>query len=117
MLYYFLVPLIKQYRILNVFTYISFRAVGAAVTALVLSFVVGPIILRALRRQAVHQVVREGTPDSHGSFEKPVQWKMTASSVTALGKSKYVESVHKWTRSVMASLRASDNDFEDSTGH
>jgi len=66
-LYYFLVPLIKQYRILNVFTYISFRAVGAAVTALVLSFIVGPIILRALRRQAVHQVVREGTPDSHAS--------------------------------------------------
>jgi phospho-N-acetylmuramoyl-pentapeptide-transferase len=67
MLYYFLVPLIREYRILNVFTYISFRAVGAAVTALVLSFVVGPIILRALRRQAVHQVVREGTPDTHAS--------------------------------------------------
>ena len=67
MLYYFLVPLIKQFRVLNVFTYISFRAVGAAVTALVLTFVVGPIILRALRRQSVHQVIREGTPDSHAS--------------------------------------------------
>ena len=67
MLYYFLVPLIKQFRVLNVFTYISFRAVGAAVTALVLSFVVGPIILRALRRQSVHQVIREGTPDSHAA--------------------------------------------------
>ena len=67
MLYYFLGPLIKQFRVLNVFTYISFRAVGAAVTALVLSFVVGPIILRALRRQSVHQVIREGTPDSHAA--------------------------------------------------
>jgi len=67
LLYYFLVPLIKQFRVLNVFTYISFRAVGAAVTALVLSFVVGPIILRALRRQSVHQVIREGTPDSHAA--------------------------------------------------
>src|SRR5436190_677421 len=38
---------------------------GAAVTALVLSFVLGPIILRKLGRQALHQVVREGTPDSH----------------------------------------------------
>ena len=65
MLFHFLVPLQSQIRILHVFTYISFRAVGAAVTALILSFVVGPIILRALKRQSVTQVVREGTPDSH----------------------------------------------------
>jgi len=32
---------------------------------LLLSFIVGPIILRALKRQDLHQVVREGTPDSH----------------------------------------------------
>jgi phospho-N-acetylmuramoyl-pentapeptide-transferase len=66
-LVHFLVPLARQYGFLNVFTYISFRAVGAAVTALILSFVVGPIILRALERESVHQVVREGTPESHAS--------------------------------------------------
>lgn len=65
MLHHFLVPLARQFRGLNVFTYISFRAVGAAVTALLLSFIVGPIILRALKRQSVTQVVREGTPESH----------------------------------------------------
>lgn len=65
MLHHFLVPLAKQFRVLNVFTYISFRAVGAAVTALLLSFIVGPIILRALKNQSVNQVVREGTPLSH----------------------------------------------------
>ena len=65
MLYHFLLPLAKSYKVLNVLTYISFRAVGAAVTALLLSFIVGPIILRALKRQSVHQVVREGTPESH----------------------------------------------------
>lgn len=65
MLYYFFVPLIREYTFLNVFTYITFRAAGAAVTALVLSFIVGPIVLRALRRAAMHQVVREGTPDTH----------------------------------------------------
>jgi phospho-N-acetylmuramoyl-pentapeptide-transferase len=64
-LFHFLLPLAKQYRLFNVLTYISFRAVGAAVTALLLSFIVGPIILRALNRQSLHQVVREGTPDSH----------------------------------------------------
>ncbi len=65
MLYHFLLPLAREYRVFNVFNYISFRAVGAAVTALLLSFIVGPLILAALHRQSFHQVVREGTPDSH----------------------------------------------------
>jgi phospho-N-acetylmuramoyl-pentapeptide-transferase len=64
-LYHLFVPLIREYTFLNVFTYITFRAAGAAVTALILAFIVGPIILRALRRAAMHQVVREGTPDTH----------------------------------------------------
>ena len=67
MLYYLLVPLIPKYRIFNLITYISFRAVMAAVTGLILSFILGPIILRVLRHQSVHQVVREGTPASHAS--------------------------------------------------
>jgi len=66
-LYYFLFPLRSHFHVLNVFQYISFRAAGAAVTSLLMSFLVGPIILRALRRQSVHQVVREGTPESHAS--------------------------------------------------
>ena len=65
MLYYFFVPLIREYSFLNVFTYITFRAAGAAVTALILSFILGPIILRALQNASLHQVVREGTPDTH----------------------------------------------------
>jgi len=60
-LYHLLVPH------LNIFTYISFRAVGAAVTALLMAFIVGPMILTQLRKRAAHQVVREGTPDSHAS--------------------------------------------------
>jgi len=35
------------------------------VTALLLSFIVGPIVLRRLQGQQFHQVVREGTPDTH----------------------------------------------------
>jgi hypothetical protein len=46
---------------------VSFRTIGGAATALLLSFILGPIILRALRGQKMHQVVREGTPDSHAS--------------------------------------------------
>jgi phospho-N-acetylmuramoyl-pentapeptide-transferase len=67
LLHHFLFPLARQFKVFNVFQYISFRAVGAAVTALLLSFIVGPIIIRALHRQSVNQVVREGTPESHAS--------------------------------------------------
>jgi phospho-N-acetylmuramoyl-pentapeptide-transferase len=64
-LYHLFVPLVREFTFLNVFTYITFRAAGAAVTALLLSFILGPIILRQLRAKAYHQVIREGTPDSH----------------------------------------------------
>jgi phospho-N-acetylmuramoyl-pentapeptide-transferase len=64
-LYHLLVPLVREFTILNVFNYITFRAAGAAVTALLLAFIVGPIILERLKSMSLHQVVREGTPDSH----------------------------------------------------
>ena len=67
MLYHLFVPLDKQYTFLHVFTYITFRAAGAAVTAFVVSFVIAPFVLRWLRAMAFHQVVREGTPDTHKS--------------------------------------------------
>jgi phospho-N-acetylmuramoyl-pentapeptide-transferase len=62
---YLLVPLVKDFGFLRIFNYISFRAAGAAVTALLVAFVVGPAIIRRLRRMRLHQVIREGTPDSH----------------------------------------------------
>ena len=65
MLYHYLVPLVREFTVLNVFNYITFRAAGAAVTSLLLAFLLGPVILRWLRARAVHQVVRAGTPDSH----------------------------------------------------
>jgi phospho-N-acetylmuramoyl-pentapeptide-transferase len=64
-LYHLFVPLIRDYTFLNVFTYITFRAAGAFVMALLMAFIVGPIMLRILRAKAYHQVVREGTPDTH----------------------------------------------------
>ena len=67
MLYYIFVPLVREFTVLNVFTYITFRAAGAAVTALLLAIILGPLILHQLRVRAMHQVVREGTPDSHQS--------------------------------------------------
>ena len=67
LLYYLLIPLVPHYSALRIFNYISFRAAGAAVTAILLSFIVGPLILKRLDNAAELQVVREGTPDSHAA--------------------------------------------------
>ena len=58
--------LTEYWSALRVFNYITFRAAGAALSALLLAFLVGPTIVRRLRTMRVRQVVREGTPDSHG---------------------------------------------------
>ncbi|WP_353266948.1 phospho-N-acetylmuramoyl-pentapeptide-transferase [Gemmatimonas sp.] len=65
MLYFLLQPLARDVRVLNLLNYITFRATAAFVTALLLCFVFGPLIIRRLQAMAVHQVVRAGTPDSH----------------------------------------------------
>jgi phospho-N-acetylmuramoyl-pentapeptide-transferase len=64
-LYFLLQPLARDIRVLNLLNYITFRATAAFVTALLLCFVFGPLIIRRLQAMAVHQVVRAGTPDSH----------------------------------------------------
>ena len=61
-LHFLLQQLAPDIRLLN---YITFRAAGAFVTALLVSFLVGPSIVRRLRALAVNQVVREGTPATH----------------------------------------------------
>jgi phospho-N-acetylmuramoyl-pentapeptide-transferase len=67
MLNWLLYPLSSEYGFLRIFNYISFRAAGAAMTALLTAFIVGPWILGRLRHMKLHQVVREGTPAAHSS--------------------------------------------------
>lgn len=67
MLYHFLYPLAKYYGIFNVFQYITFRTIYAAVTALLLSFLVGPYLIEKLRVLKFGEVVREDGPASHFS--------------------------------------------------
>src|SRR6266581_6804023 len=50
---------------LNVFRYITFRAAYAAITALLLCFVLGPPMIAWLRRVRLGQRVREEGPRSH----------------------------------------------------
>ncbi len=65
MFYHLLAPLGKHYIIFNLFNYISFRAAGATVTALLLAFVVGPPMIRKLRERKIGQVIRAEGPASH----------------------------------------------------
>jgi phospho-N-acetylmuramoyl-pentapeptide-transferase len=50
---------------LNVFRYITFRAAYAAITALLLCFVLGPPMIEWLRRVRLGQKIREEGPQSH----------------------------------------------------
>lgn len=65
MLYHLLVPLAREHIVFNLFRYITFRAAGAAVTAMVLAFVIGPPVIRWLRERRIGQVVRAEGPATH----------------------------------------------------
>jgi phospho-N-acetylmuramoyl-pentapeptide-transferase len=66
MLYELLVPLAKYHTAFNVFRYITFRTAMATVTALVISFILGPWLITRLREmQHGGTSVREDTPERH----------------------------------------------------
>jgi phospho-N-acetylmuramoyl-pentapeptide-transferase len=52
-------------RAFNVFNYITLRAVLATLTALLISFIVGPIMIRKLTAYKIGQSVRDDGPQSH----------------------------------------------------
>jgi phospho-N-acetylmuramoyl-pentapeptide-transferase len=51
--------------IFNVFQYITFRTAGATMTALALSLVMGPMMIRRLRDFQIGQVIRQDGPQTH----------------------------------------------------
>ncbi|MEC8463207.1 MAG: phospho-N-acetylmuramoyl-pentapeptide-transferase [Pseudomonadota bacterium] len=66
MLYHLFFPLADEISIFNLFRYITLRTGGATVTALFVSFVVGPALIRWLKsKQAEGQPIREDGPQSH----------------------------------------------------
>ncbi len=67
MFYHWLAPLGQTHIVFNLFNYISFRAAGATVTALLLAFLVGPPVIRRLRARKVGQIIRAEGPASHQS--------------------------------------------------
>ena len=66
MLYNFLVPLADEYIFFNLFRYLTFRTGGAIITALLVSFVFGPAIIRWLKTaQNGNTPVRADVPEGH----------------------------------------------------
>ncbi len=67
MFYHFLYPLHSYFSGFNVFRYITFRCVGAIVTAFLIVLVLGPKFIRYLQSSNIGQVIREDGPESHFS--------------------------------------------------
>jgi len=65
MLYHLLPQFADIHIVFNLFQYLTFRAVGAAVTSLMLAFVLGPMTIRWLVKMNVGQVVRSDGPETH----------------------------------------------------
>ncbi len=66
MLYDLLAPHAGAGGLLNLFRYITFRSGGAVVTALALSFLLGPAVIRWLKKkQREGQPIRSDGPESH----------------------------------------------------
>ncbi|HIE65053.1 MAG: phospho-N-acetylmuramoyl-pentapeptide-transferase [Nitrospira sp.] len=65
MLYNFLYPLHTSYSFFNVFRYITFRTIYAIVTALVISFLIGPWVTRLLKKHQIGEQIGGDGPESH----------------------------------------------------
>lgn len=69
MLYHLLTPLVEHMSALNVFRYITFRTAGATVTAILICLVLGPLLIRTLKRLQVSEKIREEGPERHKAKE------------------------------------------------
>ena len=65
MLLHFLYPLHTQFGALNVIRYITFRTAAASLSALAISLLLGPWLVRRLREFQIGQVIRQEGPQSH----------------------------------------------------
>lgn len=65
MLYQLLTSLKDSFSFLNMFEYITFRAASAAITALLISFLIGPWIIHILQSHQIGEEIRQSGPESH----------------------------------------------------
>jgi len=66
MLYHLLYPLADSFSVFNLFQYITFRTAAAIMTALIISFSIGPFFIRWLKKkQKEGQPIRSDGPETH----------------------------------------------------
>ena len=65
MLYHFLYPLRSVFIGFNLLGYITVRSAAAAVTALVVTFLIGPRTIRWLNRRQIGEEIRPEVPETH----------------------------------------------------
>ncbi len=65
MLYHLLLPLRDWFFGFNLLRYITFRGASAAVAALVITFLVGPMLIRWLTRMQIGEAISAKSPASH----------------------------------------------------
>jgi phospho-N-acetylmuramoyl-pentapeptide-transferase len=65
MLYHLLLPLRDVFSYFNLFQYITFRAGGAVLTSLILSFALGHFMIKKLKSLKVGQTIRTDGPSTH----------------------------------------------------
>jgi phospho-N-acetylmuramoyl-pentapeptide-transferase len=65
MLYNFVYPFHTHVPVLNVIQYITFRTAAASLTALAISLLLGPWLIRKLREFQIGQIIRHEGPASH----------------------------------------------------
>lgn len=67
MLYWLLLPLTKYWTFFNVFGYITVRTVLAGITALLISMIAGPFLIKFLRKHQIGEEIRSEGPKTHFS--------------------------------------------------
>ena len=65
-MFYYLFDYLAQYNSgFNVFHYLTLRIILAALTALIISLALGPIVISYLNKKSLYQNIRDDGPKSH----------------------------------------------------
>jgi len=65
MFYHFLYPLKKFFFGFNLFRYLTFRSAYAVVTALVLTWIFTPLIIKFAKQKKIGETIRKDGPERH----------------------------------------------------
>ncbi len=65
MLSEFLLQFKTQFSFFNLFEYLTFKTAISAITALVVSFIIGPLTIKTLKKYQIGEEIRHNGPKSH----------------------------------------------------